>query len=556
MITSPSLARQPLTSRRGYCLVTLVVVALIFFAVAIVLLSHPSMIAPEAALSLEAAKLIAAGKAPYIDFFCLVSPLLLYGSLVPLLIAKVLNIAPSLVLNLLAWLLAAASTLACAKILLPRRHHREWHIFPPFIIALTLANVLMLFQLGESEHLFMLLLMPYLLVRWLRWNGYAISKSEAIYSGIFAGIGFSLCQLYIVFLVFLEALWLCTKIKIDPFVAPEARACLITMLSYGLFLIMAPVPFTAAYLSTFAPIPAAIPDYFDMYLYGAGNAPERRDIFYAGIAAILFAIPQNSRSSLSLVLMLLFCTGFWFYLNQPTGLTHTAIPMIFAATLLWGNNIGVLSAAIHRIKLLKGKRPVLAKFNFGLLCALSTALIILTGTFLQNQSSLFTEALPTITDKTPGENEIPADCASWVAKYSEKGDELMFLTDDILPAYPLILQMGRKPSGFLIESTFLPYIAHAQHPGEYEQKYNRLSEQFYNRLKQDISEQKAKMIIVQDGTIRSLLDKNEVMPSLNKYYVWKGGARLKKINGDNKEPLEYHGAQYHLSVFVPRKKAP
>lgn len=556
MITSPSLARQPLTSRRGYHLVTSVVVALIFFAVAIVLLSHPSMITPEAALNLEAARLIAAGKAPYLDFFCLVSPLLLYGSLIPLLIAQVLNIAPSLVVNLLAWLLAAASTLACAKILLPRRHHREWHTFPPFIIALTLANVLMLFQLGQSEHLFMLLLMPYLLARWLRWNGYEISKAEAIYTGIFAGIGFSLCQLYIVFIVILEALWLCTKIKIDPLVAPEARVCLITMLSYGLFLIMAPAPFTAAYLSTFTPIPAAIPDYFDMYLYGAGSVPERRDIFYAGIAAILFAIPQNNRSSLSLVLMLLFCSGFWFYLNQPTGLTHTAIPMIFSATLLWGINAGVLSKIIHRIKLFKRSRGLLAKINFGLFCTFSTILLVLTGAFLQHQSSLFAEALPTITDKTPGENVIPADCASWVAKYSEKGDELMFLTDDILPAYPLILQMGRKPSGYLIESTFLPYIAHAQHPGENEQKYNRLSEQMYNRLKQDISGQKAKMIIVQDGTIRSLLDKNEVMPTLNKYYAWKGGARLKTINGGDTEPLEYHGAQYNLSVFVPRKKAP
>lgn len=556
MITSPSLARQPLTSRRGYCLATLVVVALIFFSVVIVLLSHPSMIAPEAALNLEAAKLIAAGKAPYIDFFCLVSPLLLYGSLIPLLTAQVLNISPSLVMNLLAWLIAAASTLACAKILLPRRHHREWHIFPPFIIALTLANVLMLFQLGESEHLFMLFLMPYLLVRWLRWNGYNISKEEAIYSGIFAGIGISLCELYLVFLVFIEALWLCTKIKLDPFFATEARACLLTMLAYGLFLVMAPAPFTAAYLSTFTPIFAAFPDYFDMSIYGTGSVPERRDIFYAGIAAIIFAIPKNNRSSLSLLLMLMFLTGIWSYLYQPTGLTHTAIPLIFSATLLWGINLGVLSAAIHRIKLFKGNRPLLAKINFALLCTFSVALLVVTGAFIKHQSNLIAQAMPTITDKTPGENEIPADCASWVAKYSEKGDELMFLTDDVLPGYPLILQMERKPSGYLIESTYLPYIDHAQHPGENLRKYILLSEKLYGRLKQDISEQKAKMIFVQDSSIHDLLAKNDVMPTLNKYYVWKGGARLKKINDDDKEPLEYHGVQYNLSVYVPRKKAP
>jgi hypothetical protein len=61
------------------------------------------------------------------------------------------------------------------------------------------------------------------------------------------------------------------------------------------------------------------------------------------------------------------------------------------------------------------------------------------------------------------------------------------------------------------------------------------------------------MIFVQDATIRDLLVKNEVMPTLEKYYEWKGGARLKKIDDDDQEPLEYHGVQYGLAVFVPRK---
>jgi len=553
MTTSPNLARQQLTSRAGYCQVTVAVIAIVFFLVLHLLLRHPSMIAPEAALNLEAAKLITTGKVPYVDFLCLVSPILLYGSVIPWLTAQFLNIAPSFVLNLTIWLLALGSTVACAKILLPRTHHREWHIFPPFIIALALANVLMLFQLGQSEQLFMLLLMPYLLVRWLRWNGYHISKTEAIASGIFAGIGVSLCDLYVVFLVLLESLWLSTSLKIGPLVALEARTCLSTMLVYGLFMLMSPAPFTAAYLSTVAPIFASTSDYYDMAMYGLGSVPERRDIFYASIAAILFAIPKNNRSSLSLTLILLFFISFWFYLNQPTGLTHTAIPMIFSATLLWGVNLGVLSATIHRLKLLKGRRRALAKLNFCILCSLGAILITLTGAFLNHQTSKIAAAFPTITDTTPGENVVPADCASWVAKYSEKGDELLFLTDDVLPGYPLILQMSRNPSGYFLESTFFPYLDHAQHPGENERKYSQLSEKLYNQLKQDIAEQKAKMIFVQDATIRDLLVKNQVMPTLEKYYVWKGGARLKKIDEEDKEPLEYHGVQYDLAVFVQRK---
>ncbi|MBP9091520.1 hypothetical protein KBI23_10855 [bacterium] len=553
MTTSLGLARQKLTSRTGYCLVSMAMVAIIFFLVLLTLLRHPSMIAPEAALNLEAAKLIATGKVPYQDFLCFASPIIIYGSLVPLLTAQVLNIAPSLVMNLTIWLVALSSTLACAKILLSRTHHREWHIFPPIIIALALANVLMLFQLGQNEHLFMLLFMPYLLVRWLRWNDYHISKTEAIASGILAGIGASLCEIYIVFLILLECQWLGTIVKIGPLVAPEARTCLITMLAYGLFLIMSPAPFTAAYLSTVVPIFAAIPDYYDMAMYGLDSVPERRDIFYAGIAAILFAVPKTNRSSLSLILMLLFFISFWFYLNQPTGLTHSAIPMIFSATLLWAVNLGVLGATIHRLKLLKRRRRALERLNFCLLCTFSAILIALTNTFLQHQSSKIATAFPVVTDKTPGENVVPADCASWVAKYSNKGDQLMFLTDDVLPGYPLILQMNRQPSGYLLESTFLPYLDHALHPGENERKYSRLCEKLYNRLKQDIIGQKAKMIFIQDAAIRDLLVKNEVMPTIEKYYEYRGGARLKKIDEIDQEPLEYHGAQYNIAVFLPRK---
>jgi hypothetical protein len=54
--------------------------------------------------------------------------------------------------------------------------------------------------------------------------------------------------------------------------------------------------------------------------------------------------------------------------------------------------------------------------------------------------------------------------------------------------------------------------------------------------------------------MQDLLEKNEIMSTLKKYYVWKGGAQLKKNANENSEPLEYHGAQYNLAVFVLRVK--
>src|SRR3990167_6897244 len=168
-------AKMPLDNKAKYSLVSMALVVLLFVMVFGVICAHPLMIAPEVALNLEAAKLIALGKIPYVDFFCLSSPLMLYGNLVPLLFAQILGIPPSLASNLLAWSLSLVSVLSCAAILLPRRYHREWHYFPPLIVAYALSNVLMLFQLGQREHLTMLVFMPYFLIRWLRWNGHTVS---------------------------------------------------------------------------------------------------------------------------------------------------------------------------------------------------------------------------------------------------------------------------------------------------------------------------------------------------------------------------------------------
>jgi hypothetical protein len=557
MTTGSGLATPQFTGKTGYCVASLTAIAIIYFLGLITLLHHPSMIAPEPALHLEAAKLIAAGKVPYRDFFCLSSPLLLYGSLIPLLLAQVLHCAPSFIFNVIAWLACLASTLACAKILLPRTHHREWHCFPPFLLGLTLTNVILLFQLGLSEHIFIILIMPYLLIRWLRCNGYSISKREAVVSGFFGGIAISMNYLFTVCLIAVESLWLSTRLKLRSLIAPEVGVCLITILVYDLFLVLSPDPFTGAYLATAAPLFASTTDFYDMSMYGFGSVPDRRDIFYAGSAAMLFALPALRRSTLSLMLIVLFWASFWLYLNQPTGMTHTAIPMIASATLLWAVNMGTVGAAIHRLKIWRGlqNKVYRARVSAGLIYSSTVLFSIGTIVILNFLQVRISGSLPLITDDTPGERPIPADCASWVAKYSEKGDEVLFLTDDLLPAYPLLLQMDRKPSGYFLETTFLPLLD-PEHQLKQDPKQNRLlSEKFYNRLKEDLMSHRPKMIFLHDGAMHDLLARNKVMGTIEKFYRYKGGAQLKKFNDSNLEPLEYHGNQYNLTVYVPKDTA-
>jgi len=571
-------AKMPLDNKAKYSLVSLALVVILFALVFGIICAHPLMIAPEVALNLEAAKLIATGKIPYVDFFCLSSPLILYGSLVPLLFAQTLGVPPSLVANLLVWSLSLVSVLSCAAILLPRRHHREWHCFPLFIVALALANVLMLFQLGQREHLVMLVAVPYFLIRWLRWNGHKVSRKEAILSGVFAGFSFCLWDAFLLMAASLDGFWLLSLRKIRPLLALEVRAGIcaasICLLS-ALFLSEAA---RNNYLSLVYPMLSLGYQCHDWSIYGSGSVPERRDIFYVAIAAILFVLPFRRRTSLAAPLVVLFLVGFGLYLSQLKGLSHSAIPMIFAIAFLLSVDLVIAGVIARRI--LRNSRSGCVgsggwmQFLGGKVALIAYAVIVLllAGAFLKQQESKIGRGLPLVAEVIPeeiarqkselassslagqssaGETAEPASCAAWLAKYSRENDEVLFLTDSLVAGYPLMLQMNRQPSGYLLQSDCLVELEACERESLQPKTFQSYAENLYPRLERDIASRRAKMIFVQDVTMDDLLKKHNVAETLHKYYELRGHARLK---GANAEPVEHTGFNYNIGVFLLRRQ--
>lgn len=557
---------MPLDNKAKYSLVSLALVVILFVMVFAVICGHPLMIAPEVALNLEAAKLIALGKIPYVDFFCLSSPLILYGSLVPLFVAQTLGVPPSLVANLLAWSLSLVSVLSCAAILLPRRHHREWHYFPLFIVAIALANVLMLFQLGQREHLVMLVAVPYLLIRWLRWNGHKVSRKEAILSGVFAGFGFCLWDAFLLMTASLDGFWLLSLRKIRPLLALEVRAGICAASICLLLALFLPEAARTNYLLLVYPMLFLGYQCHDWSIYGSGSVPERRDIFYVAIAAILFVLPFRRRTSLAAPLVVMFLVGFGLYLSQLKGLSHSAIPMIFAIALLLSIDLAIAGVIARRILRIGG--------NIALI-AYAVSVLLLAGAFLKQQESKIGRGLPLVAEVIPeeiarqkselassssagqssvGESGVtaePASCAAWLAKYTHEGDEVLFLTDSLVAGYPLMLQMNRQPSGYLLQSDCLVELEACERESLQPKTFQSYAENLYPRLERDIASQRAKMIFVQDVTMDDLLKKHNVAETLHKYYELRGYARLK---GANAEPVERNGFNYNIGVFLPRRQ--
>ncbi len=589
MTADQAAVKMPLDNKAKYSLVSLALVMILFALVFAVICSNPLMIAPGVALNLEAAKLIAVGKVPYLDFFCLSSPLLLYASVVPLSFGQALGIPPSLASNLMVWSLALVSVLSSAAILLPRRHHREWHYFPSFIVAYALANVLMLFQIGQGEHLAMLALTPYFLVRWLRWNGHAVSRREALASGAFAAFAVCLWHGFLFIAASLEVFWLFSLRRFRPLLALEVRACICTVSILLLSALSLPEAARNEYISLVFPLLSLGYQCHDWSIYGINSVPERRDIFYTAIAAILFVLPFRRRTSLAAPLVVIFLVGFALYLSQLKGLSQSAIAMIFATTLLLSLDICIMGSIVRlvsrdfcsfrlsrnvlsrRMRASAGngsswRNPLVGKLG---LFVYAVSILVLAGAFLKQQECKIGRALPLVgeaclepareqTSSSSGEQSIAQDselssCAAWLAKYSRENDEVMFLTDSLVPGYPLMLQMKRKPAGYLLQSDCLVELEACERESLQPKVFEAYAAKLYTRLDGDIASQRAKMIFVQDVTIDDLLKKHKVAATLLKHYELKGHARLKAAN---EEPVEHTGFNYNIGVFLPRRPQP
>ena len=288
-------------------------------------------------------------------------------------------------------------------------------------------------------------------------------------------------------------------------------------------------------------------------MYGVTSVPNRRDVFYAAIVAMLFMLPLRRHSTLALPLVVMFWSGFWLYCTQPLGFTLYAIPMIFATTLLWGVNAGIATAIVHQLKFFKRRPLTWTAASPYITCACAVIVLLLAGAYLKDQANKIVEAMPTITDDSPGERPEVADCPSWIAAYSAKDDQILFLTDNILPGHPLMLQTERRPGGYLLETGFLFALDRAHNDFPQNKLINQLTDFMWSRIKQDIVSQRSKMVFVQSETIYNLLKKYKLLDTLNAYYEYKGGARLKRRE-ENTEPLEYSGFKYEMKVYLPRVK--
>ena len=165
--------------------------ALLLGLLLIPMVFFPHLMSSDAALYLEMGEKLLDGQRPYVDYEEINLPMIHVLSAVPALLGRLMDIAPHHFFHVLVYALLIASVLS-VRHLTQHRTRREMGQVLGLVLVIMAVGQQLFFDWGQREHLFMLLFVPWLVLRDLRRADQPLGWGLALGLGIAAGIGLSL----------------------------------------------------------------------------------------------------------------------------------------------------------------------------------------------------------------------------------------------------------------------------------------------------------------------------------------------------------------------------
>jgi hypothetical protein len=209
----------------------------------ILVLINPLRVNRDASLHLLIGQLLLQGAVPYVDYVEINPPLIHYLHVIPDAIALWIGVNPIPVFLLIILLLTVWSIATSAYLL--SKNSADGGTRIAAVVALSVSVLdLRLFtvnEFGQREHIFFLLMMPYVILRWLRWRGrLRIGNGFGALVGLAAGLGAFIKPHFLLILLALELFWFVAEARRTLGKGPEVMGVLGVGIAYGLFLLFMP----------------------------------------------------------------------------------------------------------------------------------------------------------------------------------------------------------------------------------------------------------------------------------------------------------------------------
>lgn len=490
---------------------------------------HPLTIAPDQSMFVAIGDLLLQGKKPYVDIYDVNPPLAFYAHIVPALVSRYLGITPPQAFwytVIALWLYSVSMSL---WLLWRETKHNESFVFMPLVVAFSYFTLFLsgLDEFGQREHTFILLFLPFFIVRWLRWNGANTPILAALTTALMASIGLYFKPSYLIAAFLLEAFWMINRQRWRPLIAPEVWICALFGICYGAYLIAMPQEMKNGYFGMMVPVfTLGYGEYGTSLMFQLmGWGPYWKDylLFFIYTCAIGFFLSRFSTLIMPLIVFSLW--GFVSYLIQGQPWLNHALPFMAGTYMLAGIEAAIIVFILRQLFAQHQK-------------IFDTVLVSLTCLWqLQinwqeiDHHRKDTAETPKLAMRAFGyKGEVPRrdliSLADEIIKYTNPGDDVLFMTRSIAPGYPLLLQTNRQPASRYLHAMLLPttiFAADVSKSQAIKDKMKEYRTRILEDYQADIENKKPKLVFVQATRIWDILqDANFVKKALLENYHFAG----------------------------------
>ncbi len=527
--------------------ITLIVIAAVTIASIIHAALYALDLSAQAALGYECGLRVAHGKIPFIDLFEVMSPALMYVYAIPAVFSRLVPaIHPIIVFKEFIALLAAASAIFSGLILFRAKTREQAHAFA-FIIGFSLLNVFFLKEVGQREHVFLLLFMPFFLTRWMSWNKQSTNRRFSIIAGVLGGIAVCFDPIFLLILLGLELSYLLMKRRWKPFTTIEMMAMGVTFIIFILHFFILGIEYVEQYFAWAIPMELIDFKLWDGRLGYMFKTPDRRDLVYLMIVSATISFGLRRWCSLISPCLALASIGFGLMVLEGRTFTYQLMPMSYGATLSL-----FLVASIVANFVIKNFELKTDFVNVKTVAILSAVIVVgFVGRWVtRSQPIVSLEPLGFFGASYFNEQ---SSFITAVCKYTKPGDKVIILNDRVRPAYPLITQLNREPGCHIMTAFGLRMCRQLTDDKPLEaDRWIPKRDRMYQQLIKDIVEGDAKVILLERDSIGNLLIDHFAMPVIDEYYADTGW--LEWPDNEGKTTIEYNAFRTALQLYVRKKK--
>lgn len=435
------------------------------------------------------------GKRLYVDFVEINPPLIMYLSMIPAELAKLLAVNQASSFNLSVWTLTLLSALLSVRILTGLEKSSERAYVPALIVGLGLAAWLMspLVYFGEREHISMLLIMPFFFLRWVRQSNGTVGQFPALLSGLAAGVGCCIKPYFLLLPAVAEFIWLLKARDLKILLKEEVYCAMLVFLLYGLHFLFLPEQSRHYYFSVLVPLTVQGYEAYNHDLWKIvtlDKVPFARPI----LVAVVLSLSLFLRKQCSLLLPFAAWTvaAYLIFVLQRKGFHYHTIPMRYGLTMLIVLEAMALLLQFGRNYFGPSRQPTFSRLVISVFAsvALISALFCAYMLFKFVQAGQHNFYLTDI---------LQQPCAVQVLRSSREGDPVFFFDTGGGYQYPLLVQLNRRPGSRFMDMSPFAMARYVQEHSENDQRRKDAAEyerSLLRELAEDFESRKTRLVLI------------------------------------------------------------